>query len=556
MCNLHSNARLDTEGSLPAVFLPLCAMPSALPSRTTPMTANKRHGLADLASLRLSCLGVEYWTSSEMAGILLRSFAPAAKESRDRPWPSRRSEFHEEDFALPGGGPGIDPWRPRVTPSAMNAGRCKSRRHPTTRETCRRNGTGCRSVHLGPDCNEAETRYDMSTMPTLLVTSQGNKTVRQYSGTTGAFVGVAASGGALGDPTGVVVDVDGNLLVSDGQTNEVKRYDGATGGFLNVVASTHLAGPLGVTIHQGVLYVCNSNSPQGVQCFDAATGVNAGNFVPSLSNASPRDVKVNPANNRLYVLYYNAACVETFDLATKASFGLLLPANDPVASGGLYTPSAMAFGPDGNLYISGGTFGGNLGVRRYNAATGAFIDFFASTGSDDYVPTGIAFGPDDNLYVATQNASNVMRFNYPAGTFVDFFVPDGGGGLSEPFQMTFKVARRSTLAYTLSRDCLDNIGDPGTQSQIEGGKVWENGKYVANYSSVKQMSCGTKEQNTAQLWVTLFFLGENPPQNITLHGAHDFDSGDEIGSVSAASSTFSAHIGKQFKLIGNTLSIG
>ena len=32
----------------------------------------------------------------------------------------------------------------------------------------------------------------------LLVTSQFDKTVREYQGITGAFVGVAASGGALG----------------------------------------------------------------------------------------------------------------------------------------------------------------------------------------------------------------------------------------------------------------------------------------------------------------------------------------------------------------------
>jgi hypothetical protein len=71
-------------------------------------------------------------------------------------------------------------------------------------------------------------------------------------------------------------------------------------------------------------------------------------------------------------LFYeiNAATVETFDLTTKASFGLLMPAGTPFGSGGLYTPSAMASDPDGNLYISGGTFGGNLGVRRYDLQQG------------------------------------------------------------------------------------------------------------------------------------------------------------------------------------------
>ena len=387
----------------------------------------------------------------------------------------------------------------------------------------------------------------------LLVTSQTDHTVREYDGTTGAFVRVAGSG--LGDPLGLVIGLDGNLLVSDGQANQVKRYDGATGAFIDVFASTNLAGPTGMTIHQGVLYVTNSNSPQGVQKFDAATGVNIGSFVPSIANPSPRDVKVNPANNRLYVLYYNAATVETFDLSTMASLGLLMPAGNPLGSGGLFTPSAMAFGPDGNLYISGGTFGGNLGIRRYNPTTGAFIDFFANTGSDLLVPIGITFGPDNNLYVSTQNAANVMRFNYPAGTFMDFFVPSGGGGLTAPFHLTFG-AGPSILTYTLQRDCLTNANDPGMLWQIEGGKVLENGKHVANYSSVKRVSCGTTEQNTAQLWVTLFFLGDSPPESITLHGAHDFKSGGEIGSVSAASPAFSAQIGKQFKRVANILSIG
>ena len=281
--------------------------------------------------------------------------------------------------------------------------------------------------------------------PALFVTSQGDHTVRKYNGTTGAFVSVAATGGALGDPLGLAIGLDGKLLVSDGQTNQVKRYDCATGAFLGVFASTNLAGPMGMTIHNGVLYVANSNAPQGVQRFNASTGVNTGSFTPSLPNPSPRDVKVNPANGRLYVLYYNLATVEMFDVTTMASKGLLMPPGSPLGSGGLFTPSSMAFGPDGNLYISGGTFGGKLGVRRYNPTTGAFIDFFAKTGNDLYSPIGITFGPDNNLYVSTQNKANVMRFKYPTGAFMDFFVPDGGGGLQSPFHLIFGACGKKSL---------------------------------------------------------------------------------------------------------------
>jgi hypothetical protein len=83
------------------------------------------------------------------------------------------------------------------------------------------------------------------TSKSLLVTSQLNRSVREYNGTSGAFVQVAASGGALGDPLGLVVGLDGNLLVSDAQTNQVKRYDSATDAFIDVFASTNLSGPAG-----------------------------------------------------------------------------------------------------------------------------------------------------------------------------------------------------------------------------------------------------------------------------------------------------------------------
>ena len=113
-----------------------------------------------------------------------------------------------------------------------------------------------------------------------------------------------------------------------------------------------------------------------------------------------------------------------------------------------------------------------------------------------------------------------------------------------------------SLTYTLVRECLNNVDDVAGRWQIEGGKVLDRREqHVANYSSVKRVSCGTHEQNTAMLWVALFFLKGKPPENITLHGAHDFNSGGEIGSVSAASAAFASHIGKQFKRVVNTLTI-
>jgi hypothetical protein len=111
------------------------------------------------------------------------------------------------------------------------------------------------------------------------------------------------------------------------------------------------------------------------------------------------------------------------------------------------------------------------------------------------------------------------------------------------------------LTYTLVRECLNNVDDAAGRWQVEGGRVLQRDKHVANYSSVKRVSCGTQAQNTAMLWVTLFFLKGQPPENMTLHGSHDFNGGGEVGSVSAASAAFAGHIGKQFQRVVNTLTI-
>ena len=55
-----------------------------------------------------------------------------------------------------------------------------------------------------------------------------------------------------------------------------------------------------------------------------------------------------------------------------------------------------------------------------------------------------------------------------------------------------------SLTYTLIRECLNNVEDVAGRRQ-EGGKVMQKEQLVANYSSIKRVSCGTNEQNTAML---------------------------------------------------------
>jgi hypothetical protein len=112
------------------------------------------------------------------------------------------------------------------------------------------------------------------------------------------------------------------------------------------------------------------------------------------------------------------------------------------------------------------------------------------------------------------------------------------------------------MVYELKQLALTNVDDAAGRWQFEGGQVFHLAAHVANYASVKRVTFkGTDQdgQNTASVTTTLFFLGTNdPPHNITLEGAHDFTTGNQKGSVSAASTPHVASIGKQYMLVGAT----
>ena len=105
------------------------------------------------------------------------------------------------------------------------------------------------------------------------------------------------------------------------------------------------------------------------------------------------------------------------------------------------------------------------------------------------------------------------------------------------------------LRLELLRECLNNAEDAAGLWQIEGGQVLDIDKrQVGNYSSVKRVSCGTRPAEHH------LPAGHDPPENITLHGATSFNSGGEVGSVSAASGAMAVHIGHQFTRV-NTVKI-
>jgi len=141
----------------------------------------------------------------------------------------------------------------------------------------------------------------------------------------------------------------------------------------------------------------------------------------------------------------------------------------------------MAFGPDGNLYISGYVQGS---IRRYQgpfgASPGQFIDTFVSPNLGGMQnPSQIIFGPDSNLYVVSLGQS-VLRFQGPLahspGAFIDTFVPQGTGGLGGISDLAFG---RDKMLYVAS-----GAGVMRFQGPTGGGPGQFVGRFAAGASQL------------------------------------------------------------------------
>lgn len=119
------------------------------------------------------------------------------------------------------------------------------------------------------------------------------------------------------------------------------------------------------------------------------------------------------------------------------------------------------------------------------------------------------------------------------------------------FFVFISQAHAGSVTLSLNRVSLTNVDDAAGRWQHEGGKFSIGGNEFGNYAATRRVTTGgTDAQNTAMLTMTLFINGESPPANITMQGAHDYNNGKYIGSVSAASGDLAPLAGATFS--GNT----
>jgi len=111
----------------------------------------------------------------------------------------------------------------------------------------------------------------------------------------------------------------------------------------------------------------------------------------------------------LYVSSMNSGAVGRYDESTGAG-GILVPF-------AFEERTALAFGPDGKLYVATGSR-----VERRDPSTGALLGMLESVPAPfRRVFTALTFGPDASLYASDSFGSQVLRFNAVTGVFLNEF---------------------------------------------------------------------------------------------------------------------------------------
>ena len=300
----------------------------------------------------------------------------------------------------------------------------------------------------------------------LYVTNSSPAAVLKYDGTTGAYIGIFASGQGMNEPYGLQFGPDGNLYVVSGGTQQVLKFSGSTGAFLGVVASVPSAAELVFTPGLGTnsILMGSAGGSSSVELVDGGVWTAAANdsFL-HISSGSAGGVgnalvafTVDPLTGTgtrsgtlvIAGLTVTVTQAGTNYTATSTEIPLVVCCGQGLSA---LSVAGTAVDTSGNVYFTNG----NL-LQQWNAASQQVNTLIPSGLSG---PTGVAVDGAGSVYIAdtgnnaikewnvnTQNVTELVAsgLSHPGGVAVDnagnvYFADTGNNAVKELVAATQKV---------------------------------------------------------------------------------------------------------------------
>jgi len=128
-----------------------------------------------------------------------------------------------------------------------------------------------------------------------MVSSVNGNSIVAFDSTTGAPLGVFASGGGISGPFGLAYSPDNNLYVASNNNSGIYRFNGATGAPMGLFASGVLGGVIGITFGpDGNLYASSIATDQVLR-YNGTTGAFMNVFASGRGRTSRPGIQQRPS---------------------------------------------------------------------------------------------------------------------------------------------------------------------------------------------------------------------------------------------------------------------
>lgn len=262
---------------------------------------------------------------------------------------------------------------------------------------------------------------------------------------------------ALSNPSGLAVDLAGNLYIADtGNSRIVKVSAAGTTSTFSLTGISALNSPHQVAVDSsGNLYIADTGNNRIVKSdpSGAAGVINTGSFTLN----APKGVAVDALGN-LFIA--DSANNRMLKVTAGAAYLLNTTGGLTIDSSSLNSPVALATDTYNNLYIV------DQNNNRVVEVSAGLVGFVVSTGSSLTSPTSVTVSDNGVIYIADGSSPARVTINDPQGDQYDLFF----GERDNEFGAPAAIATDSRGAFYIA-DIQNNVVNLFHQGSADFGRV-------------------------------------------------------------------------------------
>jgi trimeric autotransporter adhesin len=279
----------------------------------------------------------------------------------------------------------------------------------------------------------------------IYIADAGNNRVLKETLAAGSYTESTVPTSALNDPSGLAVDGSGNLYVADSGNQRVLIEIFTAGTYSESTVPTSAIGPSSVAVDgSGNVYIADVSNQRVLNETRSATGYTE-TTVPTSSLNDPSGLAVD-GNGNVFIVDSgnNRVLKETLSQGNYSESAL------PVTA--LNSPSGVAVDGGGDVYITNSSSLGINGVLKLTLSGGSYVESALPTGTLNG-PSAVAVDGSGNVYVSDTGNNRVLEEDFADPPTLSFAATAMGSTSGDsPRMMAIQNVGNAALSFPIPSD--------------------------------------------------------------------------------------------------------